>query len=57
MDTTSIKNKLIIYKNNSKLKPDTVKVIQDALLNGKKNESFKDLLDTVERELNIPVQN
>lgn len=53
MDITSIKNKLIVYKNNNKLKPETVRLIQDTLLNEKKADSFKDLLGQVEKELKI----
>jgi len=53
MELTSIKNELIIYKNNNKLKQDTVKLIQDTLLTEKKEANFKDLLNKVKKELDI----
>ncbi len=53
MELTSIKNELIIYKNNNKLKGDTVKLIQDTLLTEKKEANFKDLLNKVKKELDI----
>lgn len=52
MDVTSIKNKLIIYKNYGGLKRELVSEIQDTLLSKTKPNDFMQLLKKVESQNN-----
>lgn len=51
MELDSIKNKLIILKNDPKLKKELVKEIQDTLLTNNKKDIFENLLRKVEMEI------
>ena len=51
MELDSIKNKLIILKNEPKLKKELVKEIQDTLLTNNKKDVFENLLRKVEIEI------
>ena len=51
MELNSIKNRLIILKNEPKLKKELVEEIQNTLLTKNKKDDFEKLLKKVEMEL------
>ncbi len=51
MDTVSLRNTLISYKNYGNLSKNTVNEIQDTLLNKTKASDFEKLIEKVEKEI------
>ena len=49
---TNLKNKLIIYKSTKKLSKEIVIQIQELLLNGRKIDEFKIMIDKIDKLYN-----